>query len=369
MKSIVKFLITLVAVAFFASCNKDVLDNNEVSVPAGKHEVSLTVNSKETRVAIDDVSGDLAWEAGDVITVKYSNGQDYEFQMKGGVSTGTATFKGYIPEDVYNNCVPYFVFYYGNPESQDLSIQNNFVKISGKYSLKGCNVKLVGPVDNPGSKDNFSATIRMGEACMFRVAKDKYKVKSEVVGGKTNHYVKVDFSYLSAFTDTKENETYKINNIKVDGTGKPAEDLTFFATNTTLSYGQEALQAKVIINDDLTNPFHTSFNGNTNDPLAVVTFVLPSRRYMLTHYTWAVINEKNENRYEVIKCEDNTMTWAQYAATNTKIQIDGDDVKYEFDGIGTKQLYYDKEGTFFFMYPVKSTDKVSDSDGLTIITM
>lgn len=368
MKSIVNFLITLVAVAFFASCSKDVLDNNEGSVPAGKHEVSLTVNSKETRVAIDDVSGDLAWETGDVITVKYSNGQDYEFQMKGGASTGTATFKGYIPEDVYNNCFPFFVFYYGNPESQDLSIQNNFVETSGKYSLKGCNVKLVGPVDNPGSKDNFSATIRMGEACMFRVSKDKYTVKSEVVGGKTNHYVKIDFSYLSAFTYTKENETYRINNIKVDGTGKPAEDLTFFATNTTLSYGQAALKAKVIINDDQTNPFHTSFLED--NPSDIVRWVMPSSRYMLTPYTWVMIHEQHEERYVVIKCEDNTMTWAQYAATNTKIQIDGDKVKYEFDGIGTKQLYYDKEGDLPFMHPsVKSTDKVSDSDGLTIITM
>lgn len=368
MKSIVNFLITLVAVAFFASCNKDVLDNNDGSVPAGWHEVSLTVNSKETRVAIDDVSGDLAWEAGDVITVKYSNNQDYEFQMKGGVSTGNATFKGYIPEDVYNNCFPFFVFYYGNPESQDLSIQNNFVETSGKYSLKGCNVKLVGPVDNPGSKDNFSATIRMGEACMFRVSKDKYTVKSEVVGGKTNHYVKVDFSYFSALTSNKENETYRINNIKVDGTGKPAEDLTFFATNATLQNGDAAEQAKVIINDEQTNPFHTSFNGSTN-PSTVIERVFPSSRYMLTPYTWAMINEKTMNLYEVIKCEDNTMTWAQYAATNTKIQIDGDNVKYEFDGIGTKQLYYDIGGTLFFMHPVKSTDKVSDSDGLTIITM
>lgn len=361
MKNISKLFAAFATVALCTSCgSEDILDNTQGSVPAGMHEVSLTINTHNSRVAIDDQSGDLTWEAGDVIKVKYTDDNYYDFRIEGTGGSSTTTFKGIIPEAVFNDYAPQYVYYYGNPKSQDLSVQNNFVvNTQGKYSFKGYNVTLssVNISSQPADKcvEEFSAMLAMKDACMLRVAKENFTVKSEEDDGKTNYYVEVTLSYDPGYGDNVS-ESYKVNNIKVDAEGKPAEDLTFFVTNQTLSSG--AYHVKAFINGDNTNPYHTSYEGY--EP-AVVKLIQASQRFVLTPYTWMIIHCDVEALRALIKCDDNSMTWEQYKATNSNVKIANGNVGYDFSGT-TYQLYYDT----FFMNPVKSSDKVSKSDGLTI---
>lgn len=193
------------AVALLASCgSEDVLETVQTEVPAGKHLVTLTVDKDaQSRVVMDDFTGEMTWEVNDKIYVKYSSDERlHEFVWSGYVSENgdindtKATFVGVIDDDVFLNQTPMKVYYNANFTEYDLEYvitdfdsyqtQYNFVADDeGVFRFRDNNsrVYLSGSTDCGGtSVDAFNATLALEDFAMVKIsAEDIQEIVEEEI--------------------------------------------------------------------------------------------------------------------------------------------------------------------------------------------
>lgn len=195
------------AIALLASCgSEDVLETVQTEVPAGKHLVTLTVDKDaQSRVVMDNTSGDMTWEEGDKIYVKYSNHNLlYEFVWSGYVDEdghtdySKATFVGAIDDVVFTSDAPEKVYYNahftGNVFETDITnfesykTQNNFVADNGKFYFRDNNsrVYLSGSVEGGGiGFEDFTAKIGLEDFAMVKIpADDIQEIVDDVIDPK-----------------------------------------------------------------------------------------------------------------------------------------------------------------------------------------
>lgn len=194
------------AVALLASCgSEDVLETVQTEVPAGKHLVTLTVDKDaQSRVVMNNTSGDMTWEENDKIYVKYSNHNLlYEFVWNGYVDEdghtdySKATFVGAIDDVVFRENAPVKVYYNahftGNVYETDITdfdsykTQDNFVADDGKFYFRDNNsgVYLSGSTnygEGATEVEVFTATIGLEDFAMVKIpAADIQEIVEEVI--------------------------------------------------------------------------------------------------------------------------------------------------------------------------------------------
>lgn len=326
MKSISKVFSVLMAVVLLSACGKGNQPENNVNPNGKTHEVTLTISNEAkapNRVVIEDRTGDLKWEEGDVIAVMYDDWTVYPFELTEESTRGesSATFVGHIGENAFINHSPARVFfpYVDHKDASyylDFEVsatQNNFEINGDVWYLNETGVQLSGDVYNvyPGCL-SFTAEIGMENAAMLRIAAGDYTVKSEVVSGKTNYYADVVLNHYDFATKKYLTKNFRINNIDADGVGE--EDyhapLTFFvpSDNNGLQLPQ------FYVNDaDEVWPLHTKWVSSYGERMPMVIYA--GGRYNVSRYTWFMDAFLTENELKHFDGDNyKTMTWADYVA-------------------------------------------------------
>ena len=110
MKKLILPLLMASVVISAVSCQKEAAlePENTEKTPSGFVRWSFTADMPETKTTLDLDAGSVTWEAGDVITLYYLDGDNAPKSVEATTETGgaNATFTADIPEDLCHGGIP-----------------------------------------------------------------------------------------------------------------------------------------------------------------------------------------------------------------------------------------------------------------------